>query len=55
MEAEKELENTMLELEQLANYNGELHKSCDFVLKSVNGIASRAIYPGGPNKIGPLT
>merc|ERR1719359_2209966 len=34
VEAEKEKENTMLELEQLANYNGELHKSCDFVMKN---------------------
>merc|ERR1719311_1212275 len=34
VEAEKELENTMLELEQLANYNAELHKSCDFVMKN---------------------
>merc|ERR1719311_431959 len=34
VEAEKELDNTMLELEQLSNYNGQLHKSCDFVMKN---------------------
>jgi septal ring factor EnvC (AmiA/AmiB activator) len=34
VEAEKEKEATMLELEQLANYNAELHQSCDFVIKN---------------------
>jgi len=34
VEAEKEKEATMLELEQLANYNAELHQSCDFVVKN---------------------
>merc|ERR1719359_1406877 len=34
VQAETEMENTMLELEQLTNYNLELHKSCDFVLKN---------------------
>merc|ERR1740133_722241 len=34
VEAEKEKEATMLELEQLANYNAELHQSCDFVMKN---------------------
>merc|ERR1719395_363752 len=34
VEAEKEKEATMLELEQLSNYNAELHQSCDFVLKN---------------------
>jgi len=24
----------LIELEQLSNYNGELHSSCDFVLKN---------------------
>merc|ERR1719453_562560 len=40
-EAESELvetkeakEATMLELEQLSNYNAELHQSCDFVMKN---------------------
>merc|ERR1719482_450093 len=33
-EAEKELAAVELELEQLANYNLELHQSCDFVLKN---------------------
>jgi len=27
-------ESTMIELEQLSNYNAELHQSCDFVLKN---------------------
>merc|ERR1711876_129765 len=27
-------EATMLELEQLSNYNAELHQSCDFVMKN---------------------
>jgi len=27
-------ESTMLELEQLSNYNAELHQSCDFVMKN---------------------
>merc|ERR1719487_1240783 len=34
VQAETEMENTMLELEQLANYNGELHKSCDYMMKN---------------------
>lgn len=34
VEEKEGLENTMLELEQLANYNAELHGSCDFVLKN---------------------
>jgi len=34
VEAQKEKDSTMLELEQLANYNAELHQSCDFVLKN---------------------
>merc|ERR1712185_85758 len=27
-------ENALLELEQLSNYNAELHQSCDFILKN---------------------
>merc|ERR1712227_448628 len=27
-------EATMLELEQLSNYNAQLHQSCDFVMKN---------------------
>merc|ERR1719355_260719 len=34
VEAETELETTMGELEQLANENADLHKSCDFTLKN---------------------
>jgi len=34
VEAQKEKENVMLELEQLANYKAELHSSCDFVMKN---------------------
>merc|ERR1719321_681245 len=34
VEAEKEKESTMLELEQVSNYNAELHQSCDFVMKN---------------------
>jgi len=34
VEAKEGLESTMLELEQLSNYNAELHQSCDFVLKN---------------------
>merc|ERR1719156_394122 len=32
--AKKEYDSTMMELEHLANYNGERHGSCDFVLKN---------------------
>jgi len=32
--AEKDLDSTMVELEQLANYKAELHTSCDFTLKN---------------------
>jgi len=32
--AKEDKESTMLELEQLSNYNAELHQSCDFVLKN---------------------
>merc|ERR1719382_1117330 len=34
VEAEKDRDNAILELEQLANYNAQLHSSCDFVLKN---------------------
>merc|ERR1719263_616383 len=34
VEAQKDKEATMLELEQLSNYNAELHQSCDFVMKN---------------------
>merc|ERR1719238_795027 len=34
VEAKENKEAVMLELEQLANYNAELHQSCDFVLKN---------------------
>merc|ERR1719174_3207033 len=27
-------ENALLELEQLSNYNAELHSSCDFIMKN---------------------
>merc|ERR1719379_1345438 len=30
----KAKDNVLLELEQLANYNAQLHSSCDFVLKN---------------------
>merc|ERR1719263_1228924 len=33
-EAEEEKENVMIELEQLANEDADLHKACDFVLKN---------------------
>merc|ERR1719506_2568088 len=34
VQSKKDLENTMLELEQLANYKAELHSSCDFIMKN---------------------
>jgi len=34
VEAKEAKEAVMLELEQLSNYNAELHQSCDFVLKN---------------------
>merc|ERR1719213_47597 len=34
VEAKKDKEAVMLELEQLANYKAELHSSCDFVMKN---------------------
>merc|ERR1719272_330326 len=34
VEANKDKEAVMLELEQLANYKAELHQSCDFVMKN---------------------
>merc|ERR1711935_990188 len=34
VEAQKEKEAAMLELEQLSNYNAQLHQSCDFVMKN---------------------
>merc|ERR1712083_156876 len=33
-EANQAKENVLLELEQLSNYNAELHQSCDFVMKN---------------------
>jgi len=34
VEAKKDKEATMLELEQLSNYDAQLHQSCDFVMKN---------------------
>jgi len=34
VEAEEERDNTLLDLEQLSNYNAELHSSCDYLLKN---------------------
>merc|ERR1719190_15031 len=34
VEAKEAKEAAMLELEQLSNYNAQLHQSCDFVLKN---------------------
>merc|ERR1719277_127501 len=34
VEAEKAKRAVLLELEQLSNYNTQLHQSCDFVLKN---------------------
>merc|ERR1719213_987365 len=33
-ESNESKENVLLELEQLSNYNAELHQSCDFVMKN---------------------
>merc|ERR1711862_918843 len=33
-ESNESKDNVMLELEQLSNYNAELHQSCDFVMKN---------------------
>merc|ERR1719215_1399815 len=34
VEANKEKENTLTELEQLSEYNAQLHSSCDYILKN---------------------
>jgi len=34
VQAQEEKEAVMLELEQLSNYNAQLHQSCDFVTKN---------------------
>merc|ERR1711957_392782 len=34
VQAKEEKESTMVELEQLSNYNAELHSSCDFITKN---------------------
>merc|ERR1712141_557208 len=34
VETKEAKEATMMELEQLSNYNAELHQSCDFVMKN---------------------
>merc|ERR1719378_366376 len=34
VQANEEKEATLLELEQLSNYNAELHASCDYILKN---------------------
>merc|ERR1712125_169414 len=33
-QATQDKENALLELEQLSNYNAELHQSCDFIMKN---------------------
>merc|ERR1711957_522205 len=34
-QAKEEKDSVLLELEQLSNYNAELHQSCDFIMKNV--------------------
>ena len=34
VQAQTEKESVLLELEQLSNYNAQLHQSCDFVMKN---------------------
>merc|ERR1712224_1024844 len=34
VETKEEKESVMVELEQLSNYNAELHSSCDFIMKN---------------------
>jgi len=34
VQANQDKESTLLELEQLSNYNAELHQSCDFIVKN---------------------
>merc|ERR1712139_303469 len=34
VEAKEEKESVMVDLEQLSNYNAELHQSCDFIMKN---------------------
>ncbi|CAK0887809.1 unnamed protein product [Prorocentrum cordatum] len=34
VETKEAMESALLELEQLSNYNAQLHQSCDFVLKN---------------------
>jgi len=34
VQKKEEKESVLIELEQLSNYNGELHSSCDFILKN---------------------
>jgi hypothetical protein len=34
VETKESKESVLLELEQLSNYNAELHQSCDFVMKN---------------------
>merc|ERR1712032_480152 len=34
VQANEEKESVLIELEQLSNYNAELHGSCDFILKN---------------------
>ena len=38
VEAQKAMEAAMLELEQLSDYNAQLHQSCDFVLENFKGV-----------------
>ena len=37
VEAQSERDGVLGELEQLANENADLHKSCDFTLKNLQG------------------
>ena len=34
MQANEDTDATLLELEQLSNYNAELHESCDFIVQN---------------------
>ena len=44
-QAEQDYKATMSELEQLASYAADLHKSCDFTLKNFDIRALRAAQP----------
>merc|ERR1719263_2257434 len=48
VQANTEKESVLIELEQLSNYNAELHASCDFILKNLRSARQHVMRRSRP-------